>query len=205
MASNRIKKRPDELRDQLLQAAAAITAAGLAWPSGAPTDVQVTAEANAIGASIIAIDGFVNSASTRRQQRETEMATGTDTMGLIDGFTTGLYGADGAEKANFGLPPIILPGPPLGPPDQITDLKLADGQLPASIFADCESIAGASYEWEWYSDAALTTRVGNTTTTPSELVINGLTTGTRYWVRARAIRGGQTGMWSDPDSRVANV
>jgi len=205
MAQDRIKRRPDELRDQLLQAAAAITALGPGWPAGAPTAASVTAEANAIDASITAIEGFDNSAAARRQQRNGEVTTSRGTMGLIDGFTTGLYGADGAEKANFGLPPIIQPGPPLGPPEKITDLKLADGQLPASFFCDCETIEGSSYEWEWYSDAALTVRVGNVTTTPSELTINGLTTGTRYWVRVRAIRGGQTGMWSDPDSRVANV
>lgn len=203
--ADRIKKRPDELRDQLLQAAAAITALGPGWPAGAPSAGSVTTAANAIGASITAIDGFVNSAAARRQQRDTEVATGQDIMKTIDGFTTGLYGADGAQKGNFGLAPIVQPGGPLGAPAKITDLRLSDGQLPASLFCDCESIDGSSYEWEWYSDAGLTMRVGNVTTTPSELTINGLTTGTRYWVRVRAIRGGQFGQWSDADSRVANV
>lgn len=200
----RIKKKPEELRDQLLQAAAGITAAGVAWPAGAPTAAAVTAQANAIGASITAIDGFNNSAKTRIQQRNGEMATGTATMKLVDGYTTGLYGPQGAQKANFGLTPLV-PGPALPVPPKISNLKLTDGQFPASIACDCETVDGASYEWEWYASALLTTRLGGITTTRSEHVITDLDTGTRYWVRVRAVRGGQYGMWSDPDSRVANV
>ncbi len=200
----RIKRKPDELRDQLLQAAAGITAAGATWPAGAPTAAAVTTQANNIGASITAIEGFNNSAKARIQQRGTEVATGTSTMKLIDGYTTGLYGPQGAQKANFGLTPLV-PGPALPVPAKISKLTIADGQFPASLFCDCETISGASYEWEWYASALLTTRLGGITTTSSEHIITGLDTGTRYWVRVRAVRGGQYGMWSDPDSRVANV
>ncbi len=78
-------------------------------------------------------------------------------------------------------------------------------QFPASLACDYETVEGSSYEWEWYASALLTTLLGKITTTSSEHVITGLDTGTRYWVRVRAVRGGQYGMWSDPDSRVANV
>lgn len=202
---DRIKRRPDELADQLRQAAAAATAAGAAWPAGAPTPAALNATATAIDNAIKAIDIALATAANERQTRDAGVDAGTDQMEKVDGFTDGLYGPDGPEKLNFGLPPKV-PGGALGAPPKLTDLRLGDGQLPASIFADCETVDGnSSYEWEWYSDGNLTQRVGNTVTTASEFTINGLATGSRYWVRVRAIRGGQYGQWSDPDSRVANV
>jgi hypothetical protein len=55
------------------------------------------------------------------------------------------------------------------------------------------------------SGGKLTQLVGSATSTGSEYVISGLTPGQQYWMIVRAVRGSETGPWSDPATRVANV
>ena len=76
---------------------------------------------------------------------------------------------------------------------------------PNSILFDWESIVGASYEIKWFSNAPMTQLVGSATSTASEYVISGLTPGQQYWMSVRPVRGSETGPWSDPATRVANV
>ena len=66
--------------------------------------------------------------------------------------------------------------------------------------------AGArAYEMEWYSDSAMTQRVGNVSTTVSEYEILGLTAGQQYWVRVRSFSGTEKGQWSDIATFMANL
>ncbi len=76
---------------------------------------------------------------------------------------------------------------------------------PNSILFDWESIVGASYEIKWFSNATMTQLVGSATSTASEYVISGLTPGQQYWMIVRPVRGSETGPWTDPATRVANV
>jgi len=64
---------------------------------------------------------------------------------------------------------------------------------------------GASYEIKWFSNAPMTQLVGSATSTASEYVQSGLTPGQQYWMIVRPVRGSETGPWSDPATRVANV
>lgn len=197
----RIKTRPDELRDQLNTAAAAATAAGLAWPATAPTPAAITAAADAIATDLTDIAAAEGALATLRQTRDTDVATGTSVMQDVDEATDFLYGPDGAEKVNFGLPP--KGSGSLPPLVKLTDIKVSDGIPAKSIFFDWEAIQGAQYEVGWFTDAALTQQVGTAVSTQSEYTISGLTTGTQYWMRVRPSRGGQFGPWSDPATRVA--
>lgn len=56
---------------------------------------------------------------------------------------------------------------------------------------------------EWHTNAAMTARVGNRTVTESEITVAGLTPGTQYWFRVRAIQANNPGNWSDPATRIA--
>ena len=82
---------------------------------------------------------------------------------------------------------------------------LADGTQPASIWIDWDTVEGAVYELQWFSDAPLTQMVGSATVTNSEYEIPGLTKGTQYWFRVRAVRASLVGPWSDQATRVANI
>ena len=100
---------------------------------------------------------------------------GVDTMKRIDEVTDGRYGADGAQKNNYGLPPKQTGGASV-PLDQVVIVKTADGASPASIFADWDQEEGAAaYQVEWYSDSALTQQVGNAAVSESEHEIASLT------------------------------
>jgi hypothetical protein len=90
-------------------------------------------------------------------------------------------------------------------PERVVIRAIADGTHPASIFVDFDSVDGAVYEVQWFSDAPLTQMVGSSTVTESQIEITGLTRGSQYWVRVRAVRASQPGPWSDQATRVANI
>ena len=88
---------------------------------------------------------------------------------------------------------------------KLIEIRTLDDPTPNSILFDWESIVGASYEIKWFSNAPMTQLVGSATSTASEYVISGLTPGQQYWMIVRPVRGSETGPWSDPATRVANV
>jgi hypothetical protein len=116
-----------------------------------------------------------------------------------------LYGPDGAEKIGFGLDAKKSTAAPTDVPEQVVITATREGAAPASIFLDFDSVDGAVYEVQWFSDAPLTVMVGSATVTVSEIEIPGLTKGQQYWFRVRAVRAGQAGPWSDQATRVANI
>jgi len=115
------------------------------------------------------------------------------------------FDPDGAEKTKFGLAPKKTTQTPSGPPEQVVISAITDGTHPASFFVDFESVDGAVYEVQWFSDAPLTVLVNSATVTESQIEITGLERGKQYWVRVRAVRAGQQGPWSDQATRVANI
>jgi len=201
--ADRIKRRPDQSRDQLNTAAAAITAAGAAW-TGSLTAAQVAAAAANTNTALTAVKNAEAALKVLRQTIRTVGSAGIAIMKQIDSTTDAIYGPSGAEKANFDLPPkFVTTGP--APLDKLTDIRTLETATPNSILFDWESIVGASYEIKWFSNATMTQLVGSATSTASEYVISGLTPGQQYWMIVRPVRGSETGPWSDPATRVANV
>ncbi len=201
--ADRIKRRPDQSRDQLNTAAAGITAAGAAW-TGPVTAGQVTAAAANTHAALTAVKNAKAALKVLEQTLRTVGSEGIAIMKQIDSATDALYGPAGAEKANFDLRPKGVTSGPAAL-DKLTDTRTFEDPTPNSIKFDWESIVGAIYELKWYSNAALTQLVGSATSTASEYVITGLTPGQQYWMIVRPVRGSETGPWSDPATRVANV
>jgi hypothetical protein len=202
MASSRIKTKPEEARDQITTAIAGITGAGLLWPTTAPTGAQCTTAKTDLANAIIDADAKEAAWKTANQVRQAKLAISIGYMKRIDEATDGMYGPGGAEKANFGLTPKGASIPPL---HKLTDIRVTDGLIAGSIFFDWENIEGASYEVEWFTDSALTQKIGSAASTASEFMISGLTPGTQYWMHVRPHRGGDTAPWSDPATRVAPV
>lgn len=176
------------------------------WPPTGPIPPEVAAAASAIDTSITNIDSLKSQLSQARATLHTQVDTGGDLMKRIDEVTDGLYGSDGAEKNNFGLPPKKSTHGVQAPLEQVVIIKIEDGTAPASIFVDWDSDGAASaYQIEWYTDSAMTAQVGNAAVSASEHEIQGLTIGQQYWVRVRSIRGNEYGTWSDVATRVANL
>ncbi len=204
MAKRRIPTKPNELRDQMMQAATGI-GNETNWPPTAPTQVDVSTQMAAIHTAITQVDDLKAQLAQARANLRTQRDQGVDTMKRIDEVTDGLYGPDGPEKNNFGLPPKKLRGQSV-PLDQVIITKIEDGTSPASIFVDWGQEEGAAaYQVEWYTDSALTQQIGNAAVSESEYEIAGLTAGQQYWIRVRAIRGNEAGQWSDPATSIANV
>ena len=205
MAKRRIPTKPNELRDQLLQASNAIGAESN-WPATAPTAGDVGTLTGALFTAIGDVDKYKSQLAQARATLRSKRDAGVAMMKKIDSVTDGLYGPDGAEKNNFGLPPKKTGHGQSVPLEQIVITKISDGTSPASIFVDWDSEAGASaYQVEWYTDSDLTAQVGNAAVSESEYEITGLEAKQQYWIRIRAIRGNQYGPWSDPATRVANI
>jgi len=204
MAKRRIPTKPSELRDQLMQASSGI--AGEAnWPSTAPTQAGVNANTADLFTAITAVNDLKAQLAQARATLRDKRDVGVATMKRIDEVTDGLYGPDGAQKNNFGLPPKKTHGESV-PLDQVVITKVEDGTSPASIFVDWDSEQGAAaYQIEWYTDSTMTQQIGNAAVSESEYEIAGLTASQQYWIRARAIRGNEFGPWSDPATRVANI
>ncbi len=196
----RISKNAAVLRDQLTDAIAGITAAGLNWPPTAPDAAAVTAARDSLGTAITSTDAAKDTWQVEAEKKRLEIASSYEVMTKVVQAATLLYGPSGAELNNFGVTPEGTPLPPLA---KLTDLATSDGLLPGSIRFDWESIEGATYEVQWASDSAFNNMVGSATATQSEYEVAGLTSGTQYWMRVRPVRGSQTAPWSDPATRVA--
>lgn len=204
MAKRRIPTKPNEVRDQLMQASSGIGGEAN-WPSTAPTQAEVGVQMGDLFTAITAVNDLKAQLAQARATLRDKRDVGVETMKRIDEVTDGLYGPDGPEKNNFGLPPKKTTRESV-PLDQVVIIKVEDGTSPASVFVDWDSEQGAAaYQIEWYTDSAMTLQIGNAAISESEYEIAGLTASQQYWIRVRAIRGSEYGPWSDPATRVANI
>ena len=204
MAKKRIPTKPTELRDQLTQAASGISGES-SWPLTAPQEPDVATMSSTLNNAIVGVNDLKSQLAQARANLRTKRDEGVDIMKKIDQVTDGLYGPDGPEKNNFGLPPKKTRGESV-PLEQVVITKIEDGTSPASIFVDWDSEEGAAaYQIEWFTDSALTQQVGNAAISESEYEIAGLIAGQQYWTRVRAIRGNESGQWSDPATSIANI
>ncbi len=204
MTSPRIPTKPSALRDVMAQATVGIGGEAN-WPTTAPTETEVNTEALALHADIMDVESkkaqLAQARAALRAKRDQCLAT----MKKIDQVTDGLYGPDGPEKENFGLPPKKTGGPSV-PLEQVVITKIADGTAPASIFVDWDPEEGAAaYQIEWFMNSITGTAIGNAAVSESEFEIMGLQSKVQYWIHVRAIRGNEYGPWSDPATRVANL
>lgn len=205
MAKPRIPTKPTEVRDQLGEASKGI-AGEPNWPTTAPNQVKVDAIQASLILAIDAVTGLEAQLAIARAELHFRRDTGVEVMKNIDNVTDGLYGPEGEEKNNFGLPPKKPTHGELHHLGRVLITKILDGVAPASIYIDWDPEEGAAaYQIEWYTDPAMTQKVGNAAVSQSQLEIGGLIPGQQYWIQVRAVRGDEFAQWSDPATRVANL
>ena len=204
MAKRRIPTKPNDVRDQLAQAATGISGEPN-WPATAPTQAAVTTLATDIHTAITNVDSLKAQLAEARAALRDIRDQGVDTMKRIDQVTDGLYGPDSPQKESYGLPPKKTGGESV-PLEQVVITKVEDGTGPASIYIDWDQEEGAAaYQVEWFMNQATGTPIGNAAVSDSEYEITGLMSRQQYWIHVRAIRGDEFGPWSDPATRVANI
>lgn len=176
------------------------------WPVSAPTAGELAADASEIETLDEQIGQLEDAIRIAREQRNTRGEQLYAKMRRVDTATDLIYGETSAQKARYGIEPKKGSGGS-GPEPlrKLTISRIEDGTTSGSIFVDFDSIEGAVYEMEAASDSGFATIVATKTVTASEGTIEGLTMGTQYWIRVRALRAGESGPWSDPATRVANV
>jgi len=126
--AQRIKTKPEELRDQITTAVAGINGAGASWPSTAPTKTAVQTAGTDLAAAITAADAAEAAWKLANQTRKTKADICYGLMQRIDQVTDGLYGPSGAEKNNYGLTPKGAPIPAL---HKLVQIVTQDGLAPS--------------------------------------------------------------------------
>lgn len=198
-----IPKNPTSLIP-LLRAAAAAVPTAPSWSPAAPTILEMEAAANDLAALDTEIEAIEDLLRIKRENRRIKGAQAYEMMQRVDEFTSLLYGAASAQKTPFGVEPAGGGASP-GTLPKLVIVVIRDGVLPGSIFVDFSPFAGAHYEIQWSTSSDFNPVLGSKSATASEAQIDGLTKGTEYWVRVRAVKASQSGPWSDPAHRVANV
>jgi len=201
--AERISRKPDELAQQCTLAAGAI-AAEPDWPSS-PDAATLKGCAEDIAAQRSVVSALEKQLHDARQALKPIIQKARKEVMRVDCASDMIYGMDGVQKTKFGLTPKKRSPEPLGEPGPVVIDAVADGTQPGSIWIDWSSIAHAVYEVQWFGDVKLTRRTGSTTVTVSKMEIGDLVPGRQYWFHVRAVRGSQTGPWSDPLTRFANV
>lgn len=196
---------PTDIARNERQAAVAVSGT-VDWPVQAPTQAQLNDNAQIIEDLEVQIANLEDALKIAREQRREAGAAGYELLKRVDSATTMIYGETSAQKARYGVEP-RKSASESGPDSlkKLMILSLEDGPEPGSIFADTSTESGAVYELEISVNSNFNPVLQVLTETASEGTFTGLTMGTQYWIRARAVRGGEKGPWSDPATRVANV
>ena len=93
---------------------------------------------------------------------------------------------------------------PIGTLTQVLNLALTAGDADGEVDATWDAVRGAkSYEIQISADPITATSWQNRPSiTKSRVNLTGLTTGTRVWVRVRAVGAAGAGPWSDPATKI---
>ncbi len=201
--TTRISEKPQDLLQQCLKASSGISLESQ-WPITGPTATDLEECYEQLTQILQDVEKSRATYAQARAILEAEIEEAREAMKKVDSVTDGLYGPDNAKKENFGLTPKKISGRG-GTPivlDQVIIRKLSDGPDPGSISGTFETVKGASYLIEWFSDPQLTALTGSLATTSANFIARGLTRGQEYYFRVRAVKGNNAGQWSMTASRI---
>jgi len=181
--------------------AAALTTNVAVYATPDPTPATLTGKVTAITAK----RGEMTAAQTVLDTKTAELQALEDDLDqLLTLEGAYIQQTSGGDEAKINLLPVEMkatPGPTTAP-GQVQDLKLLPGANPGEVKSVLKPTAGAQgYEYQSTSDPTKPeTWTHLETSSGSRTTFNGLVSGTKLWVRARAVGGKKTGKgaWSDP-------
>lgn len=199
-----------ELKDltnpQLIQKSRSIVTQSTGKP------LATTAVLNAITTATDALDNKGQEIEAHNQQgkalTDQQTALRTALGGLLDGLgTTVEKGSDGDAVTiqQYGYDVRDVSTTPNGQLAQPQNLVVLAGDNDGELDPDWDSVKGTkTYELQSSHDPiAPTSWTAAAMVTKSKATVPGLTTGTKYWFRVRAIGSAGPGPWSDPATKVA--
>ena len=122
----------------------------------------------------------------------------------LAGYVQSLSGGDAAKIQSAGLAVKGARTRRGTTPDMVTNLSVSASDSAGELDLQWDPVFGAkSYEVQISTDpVAVTNWSAQPTVTKSRTTVSGLTSGTRIWVRVRAINGAGQGAWSDPATKI---
>ena len=114
-----------------------------------------------------------------------------------------LSGGDAIKILSAGMD-VKSPKTPVGIPDQVMNFTVTSGDHDGELNLQWDPVTGAkSYEIDTSPDPVTATSwVKVKSVTKSTATLTGLTSGSRIWVRVRAVGSAGEGNWSDPGTKI---
>ena len=136
--------------------------------------------------------------------RDTAAATLGDELGLTAKAAGVNSKGEAASLQAAGFDIVASTHNPAPALAQLLNVALAEGPAPGSVNATCNPDPNAStYEWQTTAGDAVNGPYATfRQTTAAKVTITGLPSGSRVWVRVRAIGTKGEGPWSDPATRI---
>ena len=161
-----------------------------------PDYAAVIANLTAKHAAYLSLLEQVKAALDDRNAAEALYDAATTQLGA---YAEGATGGDLGKLASGGFPTRKIPAP-LGPLDEVRNLSVQAGAHEGTLRAKWKPTRGAkSYEVQVCPDPIAPEGWRSVEpTSNSRYTIGGLNSGTKIWVRVRAIAKGPAGPWSDP-------
>jgi hypothetical protein len=168
--------------------------------------VTLTAFGTAITAAQTKLTAADNAQATAKQattDKDTAIATLTALAMQIVGYVDTTAAGDASKILSAGLS-VRAAKSPKPVPGQVQNLSLTAGDNGGVLDAHWDSLRGAkSFEVQVKLEPMTATSfVTADTVTRSSATLRGLTSGTRVWVRVRAINSAGKGAWSDPATKI---
>jgi len=160
---------------------------------------QITASQTKLTASNNAAAASKQATADKDVSMDALKAIAMQIVGYIDNTANG----DESMILSAGLS-VRAAKSPASVPNQVQNLSLTVGDNAGSLDAHWDSMDGVkSFEAQVSPDPfTLTSFVTADTVTKSSTTLTGLTSGSRVWVRVRAINSAGKGAWSDPAVKV---
>jgi hypothetical protein len=141
----------------------------------------------------------VAAAQTKLVLRDNYISVLTNGLSLLGAYVENASGGDAAKIESAAMGVRATPSP-VGVPAQVLNLALTEGDFDGSLDGSWDRVFGAnSYEVQTSVDPVSgTSWTFKMSSTKSFATIAGLTSGTKMWVRVRAVGAAGPGPWSDP-------
>ena len=155
---------------------------------------------NTKNAAVVALQGQLGTAMSDRDAAEVNFDMLTKQLAsYVDNIAMG----DPVKIQSAGMDVKATPTP-IGVPNQPANLSLTVSDADGQLDAQWDRVRGAkSYEIQISADPITSTSWQNRpSVTKSAVTLTGLTSGTKIWVRIRAIGASGPGAWSDPATKI---
>ena len=153
---------------------------------------------------IAAYNSAISATSNALTDRDNAIQALTGALTTLAAYVENITGGDRLKIESAGMS-VRSSGSPIGTPDQVTNLQLGVTEFDGALNASWDPVRGAgSYEIQTSVDPVTgTSWVLTTVSNISSLLLEGFTSGTKMWVRVRAVgAGNERGGWSDPAGKT---